>query len=128
MASTSRGYGYFSIGGKRNPAHRVAYELSGKTIPLGFDLDHVCHVRRCVRPSHLRPATRKQNLENLTGARQKSKSGVRGVYQLPTGRWWAMVCHYGETFYAGTFNTVSEAEEAVTAKRCELFTHNDADR
>lgn len=55
--------------------HRYLYELIVGPIPQGLDLDHLCHTqdescaggrtclhRRCVRPDHLRVATRSQNL------------------------------------------------------------------
>lgn len=43
-------------------AHRVAYESEVGTIPKGMDLDHLCRVRLCVRPDHLEPVTRRENL------------------------------------------------------------------
>lgn len=36
-------------------AHRWAYEARVGPIPEGLTLDHLCRVRRCVRPSHLEP-------------------------------------------------------------------------
>lgn len=38
------------------------YELETGPIPDGLDLDHLCRVRACVRPSHLEPVTRAVNL------------------------------------------------------------------
>jgi hypothetical protein len=64
-ASTSRGYGIFSwqIDHRRHTvqAHRYAYQQIIGAIPDGLQLDHLCRIRRCVRPSHLEPVT---NLEN----------------------------------------------------------------
>ncbi len=46
-------------------AHRYAWELHNGPIPEGMLLDHVCRVRRCVNPAHLRLATHRQNsIEN----------------------------------------------------------------
>lgn len=111
-------------------AHRFAYELAVGPIPEGMDIDHraTCS-KRCVRPDHLRPATRKQNLENLAGPYRTSKSGVRGVtWHKRRQRWDARVRHNGKQISVGRFKTIEEAEAAVVAKRIELFTHNDADR
>ena len=46
-------------------AHRIAVYLSGRDVPEGMVVDHMCRVRRCVNPEHLRVVTRGQNvLEN----------------------------------------------------------------
>lgn len=98
-------------------------------IPDGMDIDHMCHVRECVNPSHLRACTRKQNLENRAGADRDSKSGVRGVHwRKDIRKWNAKVRHNSRDYYVGVFQSLEEAEAAVIAKRNELFTHNDTDR
>jgi len=56
------GYGRFHVDGRLVYPHRFAYELYVGPIPEGLDLDHVCRNRRCVRPSHLEPVTRRENL------------------------------------------------------------------
>jgi hypothetical protein len=106
----------------------LAYELLVGPIPDGLDLDHrhTCP-KHCVNPAHLRPATRKQNKENLVGAYRNSKSGVRGVCWDRYG-WRADIGHLGKTIYLGHFSTVEEATEVARLKRLELFTHNDVDR
>lgn len=123
--------------GRKIYAHRFAYELAVAgtmfapwiPLPTGVEVDHRCHVKLCVNPQHLRATTRKQNMENLRGARRDSKSGVRGViWSTRRNCWRAQVRHNGKQISAGYFETVAEAEMAVIAKRNELFTHNDADR
>lgn len=62
-ASTKQnGYGQFNQGKKNWNAHRLVYLLSGRTIPDGYELDHLCRVRNCVNPDHLDPVTRKVNV------------------------------------------------------------------
>lgn len=109
-------------------AHRFAYELVIGPIPKGRKLDHkyTC-LKTCVNPDHLRIATNKQNAENLSGAHFDSISGIRGVSPARNGRWRAQVGN-GSSSWRKEFDTIGEAEEAVIAKRLELFTHNDADR
>lgn len=66
-AQTVDGYGRFWLNGRPHPAHRVAYELEIGPIPDRLVVDHVCRVRRCVRPDHLRVCTASQNvLEGVT--------------------------------------------------------------
>jgi hypothetical protein len=123
------GYGQIKVGGKMVRAHRVAYELEHGPIPDGLIIDHICHTPACVRPEHLRPATRKQNQENRAGAQANNKSCVRGVsWNAASKKWAAQVQHNGRKVHIGYFATVEEAESAAIAKRLELFTHNDTDR
>lgn len=60
------GYGQHGIGGKRELAHRVAYELAVGPIPAGLQIDHVlargCIRRDCVNPAHLEPVTARENV------------------------------------------------------------------
>lgn len=76
-AILSTGYGRFTIDGKGKQAHRVAYEMTCSPIPKGLDLDHLCRNRACVRPSHLEPVSRRENL--LRGV------SARGITRCPKG-------------------------------------------
>ena len=51
------GYGCFA----RTSAHRWAYAAMVGPIPDGYQIDHLCRVRRCVNPSHLEAVTRSEN-------------------------------------------------------------------
>jgi hypothetical protein len=57
-----QGYGHITESGKVKKAHRVVYEASGKIIPHGLFLDHLCRVRACVNPAHLEPVTHRTNV------------------------------------------------------------------
>lgn len=128
---TRNGYGQFAVHRRPVFAHRFAVELTQGPIPPGMVVDHICHVKLCVRPAHLRVVTNKQNGENRAGLPRNNTSGIRGVYQLEDNRprpWLAHFRHNGHTIHVGRFGTPEEAEAAVVAKRNELFTHNDIDR
>jgi len=123
------GYGKFYLDGKVEYAHRVAFMWERGTIEDGMVIDHACHNRGCVNPSHLRMVTGKQNQENRAGSAATSSSGIRGVSRNAKRRkWYGFVRHNNATIYLGSFDTVADAESAVIAKRLELFTHNDMDR
>lgn len=129
-ARSSRGYGQIRFGGKLVYAHRYSYELAtGMFWPMVSEVDHRCHNPACVNPQHLRSASHKANLEHRRGANRNSSSGVRGVYwHKAANRWTAETKHNCHKIYLGLFDTIAEADAAIIAKRCELFTHNDADR
>ena len=69
------GYGRIKFSnGSRRYAHRIAYEALVGPIPIGLQLDHLCHTRdplcaggvtclhrRCVNPDHLEPVTNAEN-------------------------------------------------------------------
>ena len=70
------GYGQFAIkrDGKwtKEVAHRYAYMLWVGPIPEGFEIDHVCKTRSCVRPDHLEAVPlvenrRRRNAHNAYG-------------------------------------------------------------
>lgn len=63
-ATASEGrYGTFGNGsGGTMPAHRWSYEHHVGPITEGLDLDHLCRVTLCVRPSHLEPVTHHENV------------------------------------------------------------------
>lgn len=56
------GYGQIYIKGKQRYVHRVSYELANGPIPHGLVVDHICKVRHCVNPAHLRAVTTRENI------------------------------------------------------------------
>lgn len=58
-----KNYGKFSPGRRLTiGAHRFSFLISGQEIPKGKQLDHLCRNPSCVRPSHLEPVTRRENI------------------------------------------------------------------
>ena len=93
---TSEGYGRFWLNGKSVLAHRVAYALAHGQLPGdGYQLDHVCRVRLCVR--HLEPVTIRENLMRSSAtwaARNAAKTHCKhgheftdaNTYRAPDGQ------------------------------------------
>jgi hypothetical protein len=71
----TRGYGQLRVEDQMKYAHRVSYELAHGPIPEGLQLDHLCRVPNCIRPSHLEPVTQQVNIERGdAGKRNISKT------------------------------------------------------
>lgn len=62
------GYGNFTIAGRTHRAHRVSLVAHGITLVEGLVVDHICRVRDCVRPEHLRQVTTRENVLAGVGA------------------------------------------------------------
>ncbi len=62
---TPQGYGNWTWRDDGNlrtdSAHHFAFILSGRKIPDGYHLDHLCRNRRCCNPDHLEPVTPREN-------------------------------------------------------------------
>lgn len=110
------GYGRFSFKGKKYSAHVLAYELTIGPVQVGKDVDHMCQVKACVRPDHLRAVDASANSHNRT--MPLSGSGYRNVYVVG-GRWAAVIKDRGKSIYLGTFSAPELANEAVLAYRKE---------
>lgn len=82
------GYGHW---GQLGYAHRVAYERAYGPIPKGMDIDHLCFVKLCINPEHLRPL---DPIVNRRLQRSASKSSclsghaytAANTYRRPTGQ------------------------------------------
>jgi len=59
---TEKGYGRITLkNNKKVYVHRHVYELTNGLIPEELELDHLCRVRNCCNPNHLRLVTSKEN-------------------------------------------------------------------
>lgn len=94
------GYGIGTWNGKRQGAHRIAYEAFVSPIPEGSEIDHLCRNRACVRPDHLEAVAHLVNVrrgEAPSAAHSRKTHCVHGhpfdetntVYRdTPSGRRW----------------------------------------
>ncbi len=72
---SAQGYGRVYFRSKQMRAHRLSYEAFRKTINPKLELDHICRVRECVSPFHLREVTQREN--TLCGESPAAKNAVK---------------------------------------------------
>lgn len=118
-----RGYVQIRICGRRQKAHRLAWLYMTGEDPAD-EVDHVDGVRSNNAWFNLRPASHKQNAENIK-LRNDNTSGFRGVcFDKRRGQWMSKVEHHRKQYNLGYFDTAEQAADAARAKRAELFTHD----
>ena len=94
-------------------AHRFSLALAMGLFWADYQHLTVDHLytcpKNCVNPRHLRPASNKQQQENLVGAYKSNKSsGIRGVSWYPKlGKWFAYVDHNKRRYNLGYFDDIA---------------------
>ena len=113
-----RGYVTLRLDYKKYYAHRMAWLYMTGEHPI--DIDHANMDKSDNRFVNLRTATRSQNMVN-TRRRSDSKTGFKGVSQLPGGRFRAVLSIDGRPCHLGTFATAEEASAFRTKEAERLY-------
>ncbi len=70
-AKTTAGYAELMVGSRMWYGHRLLHEMFIGPIPAGYEVDHLCRNRGCVRPDHLEAVP-----PHINNARSDSFSAV----------------------------------------------------
>lgn len=116
-ATNHGGYGKFSVGRRTVSAHRYSFSLHfGRDPGAGLQLDHLCHVRNCVNPAHLRESHPSENQENRT------PSPMRNIgFDPGRGKYVVRVEKSGVNHFGGRFSSLEEARKCAENLRMEVF-------
>ena len=74
------GYPRISLQGKNRIGSNAVYEMAYGTISEG-EVDHICHVRRCVEPTHLRALTHRQNVIHIKAYMEKRHQRIKQLIE-----------------------------------------------
>ena len=91
-ATDKDGYGKFQITTHARPkqihvrAHRLAYEMMYGAVPAHLVVMHKCDVPQCVRPSHLRLGTQKENRDDCGRKGRNATGAYAGARTCPEAR------------------------------------------
>jgi hypothetical protein len=58
-------------------AHRLYYERAYGPIAEGLQIDHLCTVKACVRPSHLEAVSQSQNMQRMLAGKPRKPVRIR---------------------------------------------------
>ena len=82
-------------------------------------VDHINGDTLDNRKSNLRVVSVQQN--NMNRHKSCAKSGIKGVTQRKSGKWWSRIQKNGRAYYLGTFESAEQAEEAYKIAALKLF-------
>jgi len=105
------------VGGKRIAVlmHRV---IAGAV--EGQDVDHKDHCTLNNQRENLRTCNRSQNVAN-SGLKSNNKTGFKGVYKAPSGKWKAQIRQQGTAKHLGTFDSAESASRAYNSAAVNAF-------
>ena len=109
-AKNNHGYGQIRINQKCHYAHRLSYEMSGKSIPDKWVIDHLCRNPSCIRPDHLEAVDERTNLNRGHRWLNRRKNPI-GAQK--NGEWYTCRKSFeGVSVYLGNYRTAEEASIA----------------
>lgn len=88
---SNTGYGTVSFEGRTRLVHRIVVELTSGPIQSGLQVDHLCGVRLCANPDHLRvvvPRTNSMATSSAIAARFRSRVCRNGHEYTPANTEW----------------------------------------
>jgi hypothetical protein len=75
------GYPRISYRGHMRLGSHLVFELASGVIPEGYQVDHICHTRRCIEPTHLRLLTRRQNVIYIKAYVEKRNQRIKQLIE-----------------------------------------------
>jgi hypothetical protein len=104
-----KGYIVLYFNGKAHKCHRLIFLMHHGYLP--HIVDHINGDPLDNRIENLRAATHTQNTNNA-GPRKGTRSGLKGVSQIASGKWQAAIRAEGRRLYLGAFDTPELAHVA----------------
>ena len=85
----AKGYGQFTVDGRKKQAHRFAYTDAIGSIPVGYKVRQECQNPACVNPAHLRLTTPAEHYARIIAPRRDRTHCPQGhPYDAANTYWW----------------------------------------
>lgn len=85
-SKTKKGYGRFKFEGRRQRAHRFAWQSMFGRIPAGLHVLHSCDTPSCCNPAHLFLGTNRDNMTDRNQKGRQAKGDRNGTRSKPWTR------------------------------------------
>lgn len=111
--TTHHGYGAIKVGNTMRKAHRIALDFASRPVSEGYEVDHLCRNRSCVRPDHLDIVTRQENnrrRRRATCGRGHPLTGDNVYVRMPRGE---RVCRACQRILNAAYRRRKGLSEAV---------------
>lgn len=76
---TEAGYGTTILKGRLQGAHRASWKVFIGEIPEGMQVNHKCHVRKCINPEHLYLGSQKENIADAIKANRRNTARGKNI-------------------------------------------------
>jgi AP2 domain/HNH endonuclease len=113
------GYRYVMINEENFLTHRIAWKIVTGNDPEN-EIDHEDRCRSNNKWLNLREATHGENNHNMP-VKSHSLSKIKGVRQVPSGKWTSQIRSNGIQYYLGSFDSSDEAKKAHRAASISLY-------
>ncbi|WP_096978476.1 HNH endonuclease signature motif containing protein [Escherichia coli] len=119
--------GYISVKLHKHthPAHCIIWEMHNGPIPVGYEVDHLDHIRSNNKLNNLRLVTRKENQRNQK-LHKRNTSGFSGIYwEKAINKWRVRIMgNNGKSLSFGCFNNKDDAIAARNKAYADLGYHD----
>jgi hypothetical protein len=95
------GYGYFSLNGKVQAVHRLAWEFANGAVPAGLVVRHECDNPPCVNLEHLSVGTQTDNMGDWKLRGRPARREIRPASPLAGSRGFIGPCLTRGDFIVG---------------------------
>ena len=120
MWRNHRGYIVRTDNSKNRLIKLHRFIVGEENIPNGMQIDHINRIKTDNRKCNLRVVTPQENCHNRSTISKSKNGGFNVTYRQSKNKYEAKFIFNNKTYWVGTFDKLSTAENAVLEKRKEI--------